>query len=143
MACWIWIQTWILLVSTSSELMAAGHLLILRGNISLMCLSCAALSFLANHCVYDPQCCHFFVLQKSLNSTILNPSLLLNLCLVETLLIQYNYIVSCCNLTFVAEFGCYLPSYYLLHYYLLVKLLTHSTQLFLFQLMTDHDIDDH
>lgn len=89
--------TWVPLVYVSSDLMALLNIFQFRRVMSLMRLSSAALFPWPTTESTILNVARFFVLlQKSLNSTSWNPSLLWNLCLGETLLVQYNYLVSCC-----------------------------------------------
>lgn len=88
--------TWVPLVYVSSELKALLNIFQFRRVISLMCLSSAALFPWPTTESTILNVARFFVLlQNSLNSTPWNPSLLWNLCLRETLLVQYSYLVSC------------------------------------------------
>lgn len=138
--------TWVHLVSASSVVMAPQNIFPRQREVSMMCFSCAAVSLSSPASML---CCPFLVLlQKSLISTCWNPSLLGNLCLGQTLLMQCNYLGFCCcaqschgvwhvtwNFTLAADFSCSSPIF------------KPPTQLFLFQLMTvfqpTYGIDGH
>lgn len=74
--------------------------------VNMTCLSPAAVSFLAfSNCIRSyihisytvlSDVRFFELLQKSSDSTCGNPCLLWNVCLGDTLMMQYNYIMSCC-----------------------------------------------
>lgn len=114
---------WVTLVSDSSEL-TARHLPISKGNkLDASFICCTKFPWPTTASMILNVACFFVLLQKSLNITSWNLSLLWNLHLGETWLIQNNYPVSCrcsqsChdktifhNLILVAEFGCSSPSF--------------------------------
>ena len=75
----------------------AWHLPISKGNkLDVFFISCIKFPWPTTASTILNVARFFVLLQKSLNSTSGNPGLLWNLCLGETLLMQYNYIVSCC-----------------------------------------------